>query len=97
MRAKLAHHLQLEPETLTTRMGSGLKCELRARLASGRIINDAQCAHATREGGGNQLRLDEAIIENKNIFIDAHVLESRAKNSNKVSQAKQCTCIRNYS
>lgn len=96
MRAKLAHHLQLEPETLTTRMGSGLKCELRARLASGRIINDAQCAHGTR-GGGNQLRLDEAIIENKTIFIDAHVLESRAKNSNKVSQAKQCTCIRNYS
>lgn len=91
MRAKLAHHLQREPETLTTRMGSGLKCELCARLASGRIINDAQCAHATREGGG------EAIIENKNIFIDAHVLESRAKNSNKVSQAKQCTCIRNYS
>lgn len=77
MRAKLAHLLQLKPETLTTRMGSGLKCELPARLASGRIINDAQCEHATREGG-NQLRLDEALIENKNIIIDAHVLESRA-------------------
>lgn len=52
---------------------------------------------SVEEVEGNELRLDEALIENKNIIIDAHVLSSSERNIATTSRVNIQKLLMSYS